>query len=429
MRDTALYAQILGIVLPWKVDRVALDRDNNDVTVYLKHNKKKKLRCPECGKECPGYDTKKRRWRHLDTCQYRTILVADVPRVKCTEHGVVQTKVPWAEKKSRFTALFEALVIDWLQEANISAVARSMRLSWEEVDGIMGRAVKRGLSRRENVLPDGICVDETSFQKRHEYVTVVTDHESGKIVHVADGKGREGLESYYKQFSKDELEELPFVAMDMSRSYISATKKHVPNAREKITFDKFHVIKSLNTAVDRVRKQENTALTQVGNELLKGTKYQWLKSPARMKWATRRSFASLRVSKLKTARAWAIKETARHLWHYETEGWAKRAWNRWYNWAIRSRLPPMKKAARTIKSHLQGIITAVLNGVTNSKAEGVNSTIQKLKRDACGYRNRERFRNAIYFHCGGLDLYPSALSNRGSEHLGFRGLRIAHPNP
>jgi transposase len=195
MRDTALYAQILGIAPPWKVHNVELDRDNHDVTVYLKRNKKSKLRCPTCGKVCPGYDSRERRWRHLDTCQYRTILVANVPRVKCDEHGILQTKVPWAEEKSRFTALFEALVIDWLHETSVSGVARLMNLSWDQVDRIMERAGERGLARREQVLPEGIGVDETSFQKRHEYVTVVSNCDDGNVVHVADGKGEDSLKS------------------------------------------------------------------------------------------------------------------------------------------------------------------------------------------------------------------------------------------
>jgi transposase len=341
------------------VHNVEVDRDNHDVTVYLKRNKKAKLRCPTCGEVCPGYDSRERRWRHLDTCQYRTILVANVPRVQCDEHGILQTKVPWAEEKSRFTALFEALVIDWLHETSVSGVARLMNLSWEQVDRIMERAVERGLARRQQVLPEAIGVDETSFQKRHEYVTVVSNSDDGNVVHVADGKGADSLKSYYEQFSEDELDELHFVAMDMSRSYIAATKKHVPDAHEKIAFDKYHVIQALNDSVDKVRREENAALLKEGNKILTGTKYQWLQGPENMTWATRRSFASLRASKLKTARAWAIKETARQLWHYESKGWAERGWKRWYNWAIRSRLGPIKKAARTIKKGAAGLRSSI----------------------------------------------------------------------
>ena len=415
MRDIHLYGQILGIVPPWKVVHVELSSDSQEVRVHLRHGKPKELCCPECGKKSPRYDSRERSWRHLDTCQYRTILVAQVPRVKCDEHGVHQVSVPWAEAGSRFTALFEALVIDWLKEASTTAVARQLRLSWDEVDGIMQRAVKRGLERRGKVLPEEIGVDETSFQKRHEYVTVVTDYVDGRVVHVADGKGAESLDSYYEQFTPEELSEVRLVIMDMSGSYISSTRQKVPDADSKIAFDKFHVAKALGDAVNKVRHEENKELLRFGDERLKGTKYYWLQSPENMSWHRKRSFASLRASALKKAWAWALKETAMGLWDYLHRGWARRGWTRWYAWAIRSRLEPMKKVARMVKGHLDGILNAVVNGVTNATAEGVNSVIQRIKDRACGYRNRVRFRNAIYFHCGGLDLYPAALATSAAS--------------
>lgn len=142
-----------------------LDTTNKKVEVALVHDGGQALECPECGADCPGYDTREKRWRHLDTCQYHTIIVAKLPRVECPEHGVRQVQVPWAEPGSRFTALYEALVIDWLHETSISGVAGLLGLSWEQVDGIMKRAVDRGLERRETHLPSHICVDEKSFKK------------------------------------------------------------------------------------------------------------------------------------------------------------------------------------------------------------------------------------------------------------------------
>ena len=143
---------------------------------------------PTCSKPAPGYDSRRRRWRHLDTCQYKTILEADVPRVKCPEHGVVTTTVPWAEPNSGFTALFEALVIDWLKEASTSAVARLMGLSWNAIDGIIQRAVKRGLARRKKTCAQHLGVDETAFRKRHDYVSIVSDQDNGTVLYV--GKDR-----------------------------------------------------------------------------------------------------------------------------------------------------------------------------------------------------------------------------------------------
>jgi transposase len=125
-------------------------------------------------------------------------------------------------------------------------------------------------------------------------------------------------------------------------------------------------------------------------------------------------FGPLRHSSLKTARAWAIKEFAMTLWAYRRRAWALRAWERWYSWAIRSRLEPVKKVARMVKAHLEGILTAVIKGITNARAEGINAKIQWMKYTARGFRNRERFRIAIYFHLGGLDLYPAGIS--GATH-------------
>jgi transposase len=406
MRDTELYGRILGIEPPWQVMAVELALEGGEVRVRVGWEPRKAL-CPECGAACPRHDTRVRRWRHLDTCQYRTLLIAAVPRVRCSEHGVLQVKVPWAEPGSRFTALYEALIIDWLQVAPIQAVARQLGLSWDEVDGVMQRAVRRGLERRSLGPPRSVGVDETSFQRRHEYVTVVS--EGQHVLWVADGRGREALESFWEALPPGASEAIESVAMDMWGPYISATVAKLPDAGAKIAFDKFHVAWHLNRAVDEVRRQENKALTAAGDERLKGTKYLWLRNPEEMSIEQLECFEAIQHRTLKTARAWAIKEAAMELWWFPTRSQAEAAWEKWYAWAIRSRLAPIKRVARMIRRHLRGIINAILLDVTNARAEGFNSTIQWLKKSARGFRNRDRFRNAIYFRLGGLDLYPDCL--------------------
>ncbi len=407
MKAKELYARILALEAPWAVTEVDLNTDEGDVTIFVTSEEAAELPCSKCGKLCTRYDHRQRRWRHLDTCQYRTILVADVPRVQCTEHGVVQVLVPWSVPGSRFTALFESLIIDWLHEASMSAVARQLRLSWDEVDGVIQRAVKRGLKRRGPAAASAIGVDETSFQKRHEYVTVVTGHEKSRVLHVADNRTTESLTAYYETLSPKELEAIEVVTMDMWKPYIKATTDKVPGAKSKIAFDKFHIAAHLSKAVDEVRRAENKALIKDGDRTLVGSKHMWLKSSKNMDLATKRStFRYLRTIALRTARAWGIKEAARLLWHYTSRTWAKKGWMKWIAWAVRSRLEPIKRAARMIRDHLDGVLNAVVLGRTNAVAESINSKIQKVKRMACGYRNRERFRNAIYFHLGGLDLYP-----------------------
>jgi transposase len=171
------------------------------------------------------------------------------------------------------------------------------------------------------------------------------------------------------------------------------------------------VAKHLGDAVDRVRRREQKALRAEGKDILTGTKYWWLKNPENIDEEMWEEFEPLRLSTLKTARAWATKEMAMTLWGYVSRGWATRAWKRWLSWALRSRLQPVRQAAVMVRKYLWGIVNAIVHKVTNAKTEGMNSKIQKIKRMACGFRNRQRFRNAIYFHLGGLDLYPRALRN------------------
>ena len=404
MRDSELYARILGVSAPWQVTTVELREAEDVVEVFIEH-RGERLECPKCNASSPGYDHRRRSFRHLDTCQMKTILTVDIPRVKCSEHGVLQVDVPWAEAGSRFTAMFEAVAICWLREASITAVSRRLRLTWDEVDGIQQRAVRRGLKRREAQPLEHIGVDETSFQKRHQYVTVIT--EAGRVVHVLDGRKKTALKSFYLTLSDEQLACLRSVSMDMWPAYIEATMAHVPDASSKICFDRFHVAKHLNHAVNEVRKKEHRALRSENDERLKSTRFLWLTNPENMSDGQHERFSELRNDALLVARAWAIKELARQLWGQTSRGWARRRWKKWLSWAMRSRLEPIKKAARMIRDHLYGIENAIAMGQTNGPAEAINAGIQRIKRMANGFRNPERFKNAIYFHLGGLDLLPT----------------------
>ena len=339
--------------------------------------------------------------------QHQTRVHAAVPRVRCAEHGIRQLRVPWADEGSRFTALFEAEVIEWLREASVHAVACRMGMSWDQAVGILRRAVKRGLARQKRRSARAIGVDETSFQKRHKYVTVVNDQERREVAHVADGRGRSAIAGYFEELGETTCAGIEQVAMDMWPAYISSVEAHTD---ADIVFDKFHIVQHLNHAVDLVRRAEQQELLKAGDSGLKRSRYLWLTRRGRMTASQRRRFTLLRASHLRVARAWAIKEMAMSLWGYSRRGWAERRWKRWYSWAIRSRLEPIRRVAKMIRDHWEGVINAATSNITNARAESVNAKIQWIKQQACGYRNRERFRSAIYFHLGGLDLYPDALS-------------------
>ena len=367
MDDIALYEAVLGLEPPWQVKEVKLNAAEQTVEVRVEAPQKK-WPCPTCGAESVRHDARHRRWRHLDTCQFQTILLAAVPRVKCLKHGVKQIQVPWAERNSKFTAMFEARVIRWLQEASISAVAELFGLDWGAVDRIMDRAVRRGIKRRcfeqGDALPTRLGIDEVSFQKRHEYVTVVCDQSTGFVAYVGDGRSAKVVEDYLKPFALEARQAVATVAMDMWPAYISAVSRWIPGASKKICFDKFHVAQHLGKAVDQVRRREHKQLTAQGEDALKKTRYLWLMNPASLSEKATTLFEDIQKVATRTARAWAIKEAGMDVWRYRSRHWARKALEAWYSWAIRSRLKPIKKVARLIKKHLEGLVNAMHHGVT-----------------------------------------------------------------
>ena len=409
MQDRQLYQQILGITSPWSVARVELDLKQGIVGVFLEHASDAAWSCPECGLICPVHDHEPSRgWRHLDTCQFQTVVHAGVPRTKCPEHGVKTARVPWAEPHSRFTALFERLVIDWLLAASQSAVAERMDLTWDEVHRIMDRAVERGLSRREAEPVPRLGVDEKAFRKGHRYVTIVTDLDRRRVLYVARDRKQTSLDGFWGTLTDQQRQGIEAVAMDMHDPYLASVREHLPQADEKIVFDKFHVAKHLGEAVDKVRRAENKALRADGDDRLVGTRYKWLRNVDNQSTRQWREFKSLRDSDLKTARAWALKEQAMWTWNYVHPGTARRHFRWWYRWATHSQLKPMIEAAKMLAARLPNILTYLKHHITNAASESINSKIQWVKYTARGFRNFDNFVTAIYFHCGGLELGPLA---------------------
>ena len=408
----SLYAAVLGLSGPWSIERVETNLDVGEVHGWVALPKGERWVCPECHAAAPIHDHQERRWRHLDTCQFRTIVHARVPRLNCPTHGIKQLPVPWAEPGSQFTALFEALAIDWLKQASVTAVAKHLRISWDEASGIMERAVRRGLERREAEPVRYVGVDETSFAKRHEYVTVVADLDRARVLYVADDRTQASLDGYWAGLSHDHLMAIEAVAMDMCAPYIQSTLLNVPFADERIVFDKFHIAQSLGHAVDLVRRSEHRRLSAEGDTTLKGTKFDWLRHPATFTRAAGQAFDALREQVHRMARAWELKETAMAIFDLKAPWAARRNFERWYAWAIRSQLEPIKRVARTLRKYWDQIENYFRHRITNAGVEAINTKIQQVKGRSRGFRNRERFKMAIYFHCGGLDLYPTRAAIR-----------------
>jgi transposase len=272
----------------------------------------------------------------------------------------------------------------------------------------MKRAVERGLARRQAEAIPQLGVDEKAFRKGHKYLTLVNDLRRNRVLYVAEGREQSSLEGFWATITEQQRDSIQAVAMDMWDPYVDSVRNHVREADKKIVFDKFHIAQHLGEAVDRVRRREHKQLKAEGDERLTGTKYDWLRNPASMDAEQRREFASLRQSELKTARAWALKETAMALYSYLYEKPARKHFRWWYNWAMHSRLEPMKEKARMLKRRFENVITYLRHQITNAASESLNAKIQWVKYTARGFRNKQNFINAIYFHCGGLDLAPSS---------------------
>lgn len=411
MDERQVFRDLLGLTRPWYVSRVVIDAEKHRVDVWIEHEGGVVFACPDCGDLCPVYDhAPERVLRHLNAFEHETFLHVRIPRVRCGEHGVSLTISDFGENNSAMTYALESHVINVARECSIEGVSRLCGVSWASGWGVVERAVCRGRGRKPYRLPPRIGVDEKSIARGHKYESLVYDLDAGTVEYVCDNRRQESLESYYQMFTNEELASVKVVAMDMWDPFIAATRAYVPQAHGKIVFDRYHVMRFAVEAVDKVRKQEYAVLRQQGDERLKGTKYLWLWSPENMPEYRKEEFEKLRDKDLKVCRAWAIKENLRHLWDYRYEKCMRGYFDKWYWWASHSRLAPMRTAAATLKRHIDNIVTYAKHRITNALGESLNAKIEKAKRMACGFRNREHYKTSIYFHCGGLDLYPRPAS-------------------
>lgn len=407
MKDTALFAQLLGLGDPWRVIDVTPNLDDKTLAIRIEWPQGKKGPCPDCGEPCSVYDHREEReWRHLDTMQFKTLLMAQVPRVDCSIHGVKSLKVPWADIKSRFTMLFERFAIDILLTAsNQTRAAELLGLSWDEIHHIQERAVARGVAKRSLDEVKHVGLDEKSFLKGQSYASLLYDIDGGRVLDVVKDRTEESATALLETLPEVNRSNVEAVAVDMWAPYLAAIGKSLTNAD--VVHDKFHIVTYLTKMVDDVRRKEYKELKQIGLEnLLTGTRYIWLRNPTNWTEQDEATFDDLQSKGLKVSRAWAIKETFLGLWNYVYEGSARKFFDRWYWWATHSRLKPVIKVAKMIKRHIGNIMTYLRHRITNATAEGFNSKIQSIKSAARGFRNFAHYRIAILFHCGRLDLHP-----------------------
>ena len=306
-------------------------------------------------------------------------------------------KAPWADAKARFTLLFERLAIDVLKESDILGATRILRISWDEAWHILERAVERGLAAKKRRACPQIGVDEKSVGKGHTYITLVCDLTASTVEYVADARKQTSLDGYFAGLSEQQREGIEAVAIDIWDPYLASIKAHVAHAEDKIVFDRYHLMTHMGKAVDDVRKKEHRNLEKEGDDTLIGSKYLWLYARENLPEKHEERFSMLKALNLKTARAWAIKESFRDLWSCAHRGCPHRHFKRWYFWATHSRLQPVIEKARMMYKYLHNILTYFEHPITNAVSEGLNSKIQTIKKMAYGFRNREHFKNCHLF--------------------------------
>jgi transposase len=363
-------------------------------------------RCSGCGQRCPGYDRERgRRWRHLDVAGMALHLRYDTRRVDCPRCGVRVEQVPWAETSSWFTRPFEDHVGYLAQRCDKTTVSDMMRIAWATVGTIIERVVAR---RQRGDHLDGLThigVDELSYRRHHEYITVVVDHGRGRVVWAAPGKNADTLKAFFDELGPERCAKLEAVTIDMSGAYIKAVTECSPQAQ--IVFDRFHVQRLVQDAVDEVRRDEvRAAVSAEERKELKGTRWSLLKSVWNLSLFDVNRLATLQRDNKRLYRAYLLKEAMVRVLDCRIEGLAKQKLDEWIRWARRSRLAPFQRVAATIREHAEGILAYVRSGLSNGRTEGLNGKARTITRRSFGFHSAHGLIALLKLCCSGIHLYP-----------------------
>ncbi len=409
MNPTSLtrhYEQMLSLKSPWHVEEVAMDLEKLKVTIRIVHKAGTPLLCPECAKVCPGYDhAQPRRWRHLDSMQFQTILECEVPRCSCPEHGVRVVDVPWAGDGDRFTLMFAAFAIQvMLSCRSVAKAAKLLRLDWKAVQRLMERAVEHGLAERDLTGLRVACMDEKKVGCKVGFASVLSDGETGHVIDLQPGRRQIEAEACWDSVPKEVAQAVECGVTDMSASYKAALRVKAPNAD--LVIDKFHVAALMNKAVDETRRLEQSELADMGILGLKRTRFLWLQDPNQFTLRQESRFNEAFARAKRTGRAWLLKESLADWWHCPDILSAAQYFSSWFQKAVRCQIKPVVRTARSLKTHLQEILNYFQHRVTNAGAEGLNSLIASLQYTARGFRKFANLRVAVLFYHGGLSLSP-----------------------
>lgn len=412
-----LFTQALGLTSPWAVESIDFQPEARriDFTVACDQNQ---LSCPSCqAQDQPIHDRKAKSWRHLDFFQYEAYIHARVPRVRCSHCGkTTQVSVPWARPGSRFTLLFEALSLTLAKVMPVRNCARQLRVNDKSLWRVIDHHVHKARHREDYSQVCHIGVDETACRRGQHYITLVHDLQQRRLVFATAGRDSATI----KRFSDDlqahhgHPERITQASIDMSKAYVAGIDRHLANAS--ITFDRFHVIQLANKAVDEVRRAEVKY-----EAVLKKTRWGRLKDNARWSKKQAERVYDLTRTNLKTARAWRLKEALREIFREAgTREEAEQRLRRWYSWARRCRLDPMKKLALTLKAHWQGLLQGFSSHLNNGYVEAMNSLIQAAKARARGYGSIRHFIAICYLLAGKLRHLPESPFEPSAPRMAFR---------
>ena len=395
--EIKIISLMAGIREPWILEKAEVD-ENMDLHMYVGYKRGTKFQCSQCGELCDIYDSKVKTWRHLNCFEHKAFIHCKVPRTKCKEHGVHLVNVPWAKANSGFTLLFEQYVMKLAKKMPILAISKLLEENCGRLWRIVHRYADEYLKSLEFSNVTKIGLDETS-RKGHEYITVFIDLDTSRVIYIATGKKSSNIDEFREFFvsHNGKAENITDITCDMSMGFISGIKKAFRNA--KITFDKFHVVKLVNEALDQVRKKETS-----NEKVLKGTRYMWLKNSDKLTKEQHKKLIRMSKMNLRTGKAYRLKIAFQDIYSMSyTKEIAKGEFMEWIQWAVRSNIPEFKKVAKTIGMKLEGILNYFENKLTNAVLEGTNSLIQSIKSRARGFKTLENFKAMIYLmnsdHC------------------------------
>ena len=391
-----IFSQALNLQKPWIITQIDFKKEEKRLDIWIDFERGAKFPCPECGQvDCTVHDTINKEWRHLDFFQYQTYIHCRVPRVKCETCRIRIVDVPWSRRSSGFTLLFEAMIVLMAEDMQISQISEKVKEMDTRLWRIIKYYVKKAMKNQDFSDITAVCIDETSEKKGHEYITVFADPKSRKVLFVCKGKDANTISKFVLELwcHRGDPRKIHLACCDMSPAYIRGIPDYLENAQ--ITFDKFHVMMTVNSGVDAVRRAE-----QKTNKILKKTRFIWLKNPENLTDKQSKSHIALEELNLKTARAYQMKLNLKEIWNITDPSAAEQYFEKWYSWVIQSGLDPMIEAANTLKRHLYGILNYFKNGGSNGFLEAINGNIQSLKRTARGYRNTDNFATMIYLRCG-----------------------------